>query len=165
FNWQNTYEFSEPKLMPKGTRLFCEAWYNNSESNLANPDPTATVRWGDQTWEEMMIGYFDATPAAGLKLPGTTSERTSQFVALVKGGKVKFNDELKALAAKSLASDQGLNAFGPQLRTIAPQLDRICWTTVEDPKLVVRRCVQEPDLEKAVGGAGRKVDLRLTKLA
>jgi len=61
FNWQNTYEFAEPKLMPKGTRLFCEAWFNNSESNLANPDPTATVRWGDQTWEEMMIGFFTYT--------------------------------------------------------------------------------------------------------
>ena len=165
FNWQNTYEFAEPKLMPKGTRLFCEAWFNNSESNLANPDPTATVRWGDQTWEEMMIGYFDATPAAGLKLPGTKSERTSQFAALAAEGKTKFTDELKAAAQKSLASDQELNAFGPQLRAIAPQLDRVCWTTVEGDKLVVRRCVQEPELAKVVGGAGRKVDLRLTKLA
>ena len=165
FNWQNTYEFAEPKLMPQGTRLFCEAWFNNSESNLANPDPTATVRWGDQTWEEMMIGYFDATPAAGLKLPGTKSERTSQFVALVAEGKVKLTDELKAQAAKSLSSDQELNTFGPQLRTIAPQLDRVCWTTVEDGKLIVRRCVQEPELAKVVGGAGRKVDVRITKLA
>jgi hypothetical protein len=165
FAWQNTYEFAEPKLMPKGTRLFCEAWFNNSESNLANPDPTATVRWGDQTWEEMMIGYFDATPAAGLKLPGTKSERTSQFVALAAEGKAKFTDELKVVAQKSLASDQEMTAFGPQLRTIVPQLDRVCWTTVEGEKLVVRRCVQEPALEKQVGGAGRKVDLRLTKLA
>jgi peroxiredoxin len=63
FNWQNGYEFLEPKLMPKGTRMFCEAWFDNSEQNLANPDPTKEVRWGDQTWEEMMIGYFVATPA------------------------------------------------------------------------------------------------------
>ena len=63
FNWQNSYEFIEPKLMPKGTRMFCEAWFDNSEGNLANPDPTKEVRWGDQTWEEMMIGYFSATPA------------------------------------------------------------------------------------------------------
>jgi peroxiredoxin len=165
FNWQNSYEFAEPKLMPKGTRLECDAWFNNSESNLANPDPTATVRWGDQTWEEMMIGYFDATPVEGIKLPGTQSERTSQFAALLSEGKAKFNDELKALAAKSLASDQGLSALGPQLRSIAPQLDRVCWTTVEDGKLVIRRCVQEPALEKIVGGAGRKVDVRLTRLA
>jgi peroxiredoxin len=63
FNWQNSYEFIEPKLMPKGTKIFCEAWFDNSTDNLANPDPTKAVRWGDQTWEEMMIGYFAATPA------------------------------------------------------------------------------------------------------
>jgi hypothetical protein len=63
FNWQNTYELAEPRLMQKGSQLFCEAWFDNSEDNLANPDPTQSVRWGDQTWEEMMIGYFAATPA------------------------------------------------------------------------------------------------------
>jgi hypothetical protein len=63
FNWQNGYELISPKRMPAGTRLFCEAWFDNSAGNLANPDPTKSVRWGDQTWEEMMIGYFDATPA------------------------------------------------------------------------------------------------------
>ena len=62
FNWQNKYELAEHKVMPAGTKLYCEAWFDNSEGNLANPDPTKTVRWGDQTWEEMMIGYFDATP-------------------------------------------------------------------------------------------------------
>jgi len=62
FAWQNSYELVEPKRMPKGTQVYCEAWFDNSADNLANPDPTATVRWGDQTWEEMMIGYFSATP-------------------------------------------------------------------------------------------------------
>ena len=59
FNWQNAYVFAEPKIVPKGTILRCIAHYDNSEENLANPDPTKTIRWGDQTWEEMMIGYFD----------------------------------------------------------------------------------------------------------
>lgn len=58
FNWQNTYEFVEPRRMPRGSKLVCQAWYDNSEHNLANPDPTRTVRWGEQTWDEMMIGYF-----------------------------------------------------------------------------------------------------------
>ena len=48
--------------MPAGTRIHCVARFDNSKENWANPDPTATVRWGDQTWEEMMIGYFDMTP-------------------------------------------------------------------------------------------------------
>ncbi len=59
FNWQNAYELIEPKQMPRGTRLHCVAHFDNSENNLANPDPTTWVRWGDQTWEEMMIGYFN----------------------------------------------------------------------------------------------------------
>jgi hypothetical protein len=59
FNWQNGYLLAEPRMMPAGTRIHCVAHFDNSEANLANPDPTVTVRWGDQTWEEMMIGYFN----------------------------------------------------------------------------------------------------------
>ena len=62
FNWQLRYEFIEPKLMPKGTILRGVAFYDNSEDNLANPDPTATVRYGDQTWEEMMHGFYGSIP-------------------------------------------------------------------------------------------------------
>jgi hypothetical protein len=58
FNWQLRYELEEPKFLPKGTKLFCTAHFDNSENNLANPDPTKRVRWGDQTWEEMMIGWY-----------------------------------------------------------------------------------------------------------
>jgi peroxiredoxin/mono/diheme cytochrome c family protein len=59
FNWQTSYRLAEPKPLPAGARVHCVAHYDNSESNLNNPDPTKTVRWGDQTWNEMMIGYFD----------------------------------------------------------------------------------------------------------
>ena len=59
FNWQNGYAFTKPVIVPKGSILRCQAHFDNSEKNLANPDPTKRVRWGDQTWEEMMIGYFD----------------------------------------------------------------------------------------------------------
>ncbi len=62
FNWQLRYEFVEPKLMPKGTKLRGIAYYDNSEGNIANPDPTATVRYGDQTWEEMMHGFYGSIP-------------------------------------------------------------------------------------------------------
>ncbi len=59
FNWQTSYRLSEPKLLPAGSRMHCVAHFDNSAGNLANPDPTKTVGWGDQTWNEMMIGYFD----------------------------------------------------------------------------------------------------------
>ena len=57
FNWQNTYRFAEPPKVPRGTRIDCVAHFDNSAENPANPDPDKTVRWGDQTWEEMMIGW------------------------------------------------------------------------------------------------------------
>ena len=59
FNWQNGYEFIKPKFIPAKTVLECIAHFDNSENNFANPDPTRNVGWGDQTWDEMMIGYFD----------------------------------------------------------------------------------------------------------
>jgi hypothetical protein len=53
FNWQTYYMFVKPLAAPKGSRLEAIAHYDNSTSNSYNPDPKATVRWGDQTWEEM----------------------------------------------------------------------------------------------------------------
>lgn len=62
FNWQMRYDLAEPKLLPRGTRLHCTALFDNSENNLSNPDPKRDVRWGEQTWDEMMIGYFTTLP-------------------------------------------------------------------------------------------------------
>ena len=58
FSWQTYYVTKEPVAMPKGTRIECIAHYDNSTNNKYNPDPTKAVRWGDQTWEEMMIGWM-----------------------------------------------------------------------------------------------------------
>ena len=54
FSWQHEYVFTEPLKLPAGTKLHAKAWYDNSSRNKSNPDPTKTVTWGDQTWEEMM---------------------------------------------------------------------------------------------------------------
>lgn len=59
FNWQLVYMFAKPVVLPKGTRIECTAHFDNSANNPANPDPTKEVHWGDQSWEEMMIGWFD----------------------------------------------------------------------------------------------------------
>jgi mono/diheme cytochrome c family protein len=71
FNWQITYELATPKLLPKGTTLEVIAHFDNSTANKFNPDPTKDVRWGDQTWEEMMIGFFStiAPPTAAAATP------------------------------------------------------------------------------------------------
>jgi hypothetical protein len=64
FNWQVGYELKQPLALPKGTRIDCAAHYDNSANNKYNPDPAKEVKWGDQTWEEMMIGFFDYTVPA-----------------------------------------------------------------------------------------------------
>jgi hypothetical protein len=61
FGWQTDYALVQPLVLPKGSKLRVTAHYDNSTANRFNPDPTATVRWGDQTWEEMMIGYITYT--------------------------------------------------------------------------------------------------------
>lgn len=57
FNWQMGYELQRPIVLPKGTRIECTAHFDNSINNPHNPDPTKEVKWGEQTWEEMMIGF------------------------------------------------------------------------------------------------------------
>jgi hypothetical protein len=59
FNWQLTYDLAREKKLPKGTVIECEAHFDNSPNNRFNPDPTKEVHYGEQTWEEMMIGFFD----------------------------------------------------------------------------------------------------------
>ena len=61
FGWQTDYWLAQPISLPKGSKLHVTAHFDNSPANKANPDPSATVRWGDQTWEEMMIGFFTYT--------------------------------------------------------------------------------------------------------
>jgi mono/diheme cytochrome c family protein len=59
FNWQVHYELEKPLTMPKGSKISCVAHFDNSAANKANPDPNKRVGWGDQTWDEMMIGYIN----------------------------------------------------------------------------------------------------------
>ena len=77
FNWQTDYVFAQPLKLPKGTKIRAVAHYDNSAANKSNPDPKVDVKWGDQTWEEMMFtslvfsidgvapGTVIATPAPG----------------------------------------------------------------------------------------------------
>jgi len=59
FNWQPYYYLETPKLLPKGTRIEATAVFDNSPNNPFNPNPNTTIFWGPQTWDEMMIGWFD----------------------------------------------------------------------------------------------------------
>ena len=66
FHWQMSYRLAVPLGLKAGTELQAVAWYDNSAKNPHNPDPNEAVRWGEQTYDEMMIGFFDVAVAAGL---------------------------------------------------------------------------------------------------
>jgi hypothetical protein len=65
FHWQLSYRLAEPLMLKAGTKLQAVGWYDNTRNNMHNPDPDSAVRWGDQTYDEMMVGFFDvAVPAS-----------------------------------------------------------------------------------------------------
>ena len=109
FNWQLLYRYSEPRTFPKGTILKFTAAFDNSDKNPANPDPKASVRWGEQTNDEMLLGYIEYfVPIAKKGSPSTEdpfqfalSEDRDQmlFMSLDTNDDGKLSsDELKALS-------------------------------------------------------------------
>jgi mono/diheme cytochrome c family protein len=102
FNWQNTYELKEPKLLPKGTEIRCAARFDNSEANAANPDPTKAVRFGEQTYEEMMIGFFDiAMPrdvAEELELTSPRARKRAAAQTSAKANRARAAGSRRSLA-------------------------------------------------------------------
>jgi hypothetical protein len=66
FHWQLSYKLAEPRELKAGTKLQAIAWYDNSRNNPHNPDPEKLVTWGDQTSQEMMVGFFDVAVPAGM---------------------------------------------------------------------------------------------------
>lgn len=61
FNWQHSYRLAQPKQIPAGTRILCTGGFDNSKYNPDNPDPNQSVRWGDQSFEEMFIGFMSVS--------------------------------------------------------------------------------------------------------
>ncbi len=140
FGWQTNYRLAEPKLLPRGTRMDCYAVFDNSADNLNNPDPTKAVRFGDQTWEEMMIGFFESTPAhedlqhaEREPRPLTRLERFGVILAATHG---EPDDNVKIGAYLALTDPGIFRQYGMVLRTMVPQVDRLCITTVKDGKVV-----------------------------
>jgi hypothetical protein len=79
FNWQTTYFLKEPKLLPAGCTIESTAVFDNSPNNPYNPDPKQTIKWGDQSWEEMHIGFmeiaFDAAVDAETVIDAAAKDR------------------------------------------------------------------------------------------
>ncbi len=135
FNWQNSYVLAKPKVLPKGTELNCVAYYNNSASNLANPNPNESVKWGEQTWEEMMIGYYDRTLVKEDRFKNPPPA-PKPYVAKVLPA---LDPELDKLAKEALGSKEAFDAFAKAVHQKLPQVDRLCVTSVTDGNLLVQR--------------------------
>jgi len=117
FNWQREYRLPEPKTLPTGTTIRCTAGYNNAETNPNNPDPDDTVSWGNQSWEEMLIGHMSFALAektdvnkAPVEYPlsmGETVTKENIVGTEWKWGnyRVFFTDENKALINDSLMTN------------------------------------------------------------
>ncbi|MGH9763327.1 MAG: hypothetical protein ACREAC_21060, partial [Blastocatellia bacterium] len=100
FNWQTMYRLKQPVFLPKGTKVLVTAHFDNSERNKYNPDPTKAVRFGEPTYDEMMIGYFDFISAgpseSALKLDDQTLDSyagnykvmNTEFTVTKKNGKL-----------------------------------------------------------------------------
>jgi peroxiredoxin len=164
FNWQNGYELTEPKRIPAGTTMLCEAQYDNSANNWANPDPKKTVRWGDQTWEEMMIGYFDVV-SVDQDLTKQAVRRTEEFEKLASLGPVMLDEKLQKLGKSALESDESLLKFGVDLRRKLPQLDRVCVTTIDEKQIHVVRLAQDEAIAAPLGRPRRDVPLKVSAIA
>jgi hypothetical protein len=86
FNWQLWYDVVRPKKLPAGTVMRCRAVYDNSEDNIYNPDPNAEVRFGDQTWEEMMFGFYTVIVPLGDEPPGESDFSSPTPLAAAQPG-------------------------------------------------------------------------------
>lgn len=127
FNWQTSYQLAEPLTVSAGSSMHVVAHYDNSANNLNNPNPNATVRWGEQTWDEMLIGYFDiAVPRAtfelGQKVTGNARrEAIAETIPLLVANRVI--DRIKELDANKDGTLTLDEVPEQRLRVIFKQLD------------------------------------------
>jgi hypothetical protein len=83
FQWQLNYRLAVPRLIKSGTRLTWIGYFDNSPNNPRNPDPTAEIRYGEQSWEEMMIGFFDVVVDATIDKPKFFERKNSSATVTV----------------------------------------------------------------------------------
>jgi peroxiredoxin len=161
FNWQNSYEFSSPRRIPAGTRLNCTAKFDNSANNPNNPNPSATVRWGDQNWDEMMAGHFEVVLADPPSSNTYNSKRrTDSFLASQRASMSKEPDDLLANVNAALGLDaaaEPLRQFAIALQDEVPQVDRVDVMQVRDDGLEVLLDTHPTDNVAHLAGKGLKV--------
>jgi len=101
FNWQHTYLFADPIPLSKFEAVRCRVTFDNSEKNPFNPDPTQWVTWGDQTWEEMAVAFFEVARPRTTEVdgavrpngPGVGASTATLTAEELAAARTKFVDE------------------------------------------------------------------------
>lgn len=118
FNWQRTYEFVEPKSIPAGTKLVHTTWYDNSDANPGNPDPSREVPWGLQSWDEMLYGAFSYTyvnETTEAPIHDKMLARTTQYVGFLDkdlDGKLSWRELPKDLKKRLVQGFKAVDKNG-----------------------------------------------------
>jgi hypothetical protein len=81
WHWQNWYNLEQPVVLPKGTKIECVAHFDNSANNPDNADPTKEVSWGEQSWDEMMVGFFNLVFDANMPVQNVLSSKSKAAIA------------------------------------------------------------------------------------
>jgi hypothetical protein len=90
FDWQTNYNLSAPKFIPKGAKIQVTSYFDNSDKNKFNPDPKQTVRFGDPTYDEMLIGYIDYIPERK-PVPGLDTKALDALTGKYNAGFINLN--------------------------------------------------------------------------
>ena len=81
WHWQNWYTLQEPIVLPKGTKIECTAHFDNSANNPDNADPTKAITWGEQSWDEMMVGFFNLAFDANMPVENLFPKKNAATIA------------------------------------------------------------------------------------
>jgi len=167
FGWQTIYTLEEPKRMPAGTTLHCVAHFDNSEDNLNNPDPTKTITFGEQTWDEMMIGFFEMALADQdlIEERNSAVSRMDEFQTLYKTNGTNFDETTTRACRRALESAHWFERFAQVMGQKLPQLDRLGVTYVEDGKLRLLYAKERPPFRGTLRSTSTRVTAEHTALA
>jgi hypothetical protein len=155
----------KPRELQPGTKLHCVAHFDNSADNYANPDPAKEVTWGEQTWEEMMFGWFEmALAEQDLTQPATAAaERVKEFLEVADT--TALDREMKTLLGKAFEDDKAFEIVAINLFELVPQVDRMCVTTVEDGRIRLKFIYERLGLETSFRSKSTRVKAEGQSLA
>jgi hypothetical protein len=160
FNWQREYTFAEPIKIPAGSRVIANYWYDNSKRNPANPDPTKTIVWGDQSWEEMFY------TALRFRWTDETATKQVNYDELLNQGRMlgMLDDNVDGKIQKAELKGE----MGKRIAAYFTQVDKDSSGAIEKAELQAlggmfggpRRqqgnTAQQPAASTAGGGGGRR---------